>query len=151
MTRDEMLQEQIRILENEDAHHADRESAAWLNYQACHDALGIKLPEIINAAGGIWNDHTQKWEHTQESRATKADGVVQRRIRLAEFSRELGAYSAVVQRSDPTRGLPGGVHNPTPDHPAGVRTEHGSDDPERDGSDLRGDEGQPDDAAEPAG
>ena len=146
---EEAIQARIGELENQNAHHAPRASAEWLEYQAMHDALGIDLPEIINEVGGVWNDHTQAYETVVQTVRQKAHDMVQRRIRSAEFSREYSHYVAAVRTGNNARGLHSGVHDPQADHSADVGSEHSGDDSQRLGSDLRGDPAGADGPAEP--
>jgi len=112
-TQEDMI-DYLAQLENQGAHHAARDSAEWLEYQGVADALGL-TPDIWNEDGDKWNDTTQKYEKIIESDRTKAHGMVQRRIRAAEFRREYWAYRTDLQHRDVTGRLPGGVHDITDD------------------------------------
>ena len=145
-TQDDMI-DYLRQLENQNAHHASRDSAEWAEYQSVMDALGIS-PEISSEEGAIWNDHTQAYEKIIESDTTKAHGVVQRRIQRADFSRQYRAYRTANEHRDAARRLSGGVYNPADDPAADVRGSSGGDHNESPGSGVRSDEIE---RSEPAG
>ena len=107
-----------------------------------------KFAQSIRLVEGTWNDYTQRWETIQPSRRQKTYELVQRRLRLAEFSRQFSAYRAAVSEFDASRGLPGGVHGPEADRIGGIRTVDSGNDLERGGGDLRSDSAELDDSPE---
>jgi len=68
--------------------------------------------EIVRPDGGVWNDNTQSWETTIQTRSEKTYELVQRRRGYAEFSRQYESYHSTVSTGDNPRGLPIGVHDP---------------------------------------
>jgi len=142
MTFHEECVERLRILEDENAHHAPRESAAWHEYQALVDILNIQpvIERPESEGGGIWNDSTQLWEVLQASDATKAHDLVQRRVQAAEFGRQYGAYRAADGGLGLTRRLSGGVHDPADDLARDLRSVDDSDRAEHARSRLGSDE-----------
>ena len=147
-TGEENLIEYLRQLEDQNAHHADRKSLEWIEYQSVVDALGI-IPNIVRESdGATWNDHTQSWEIIGTTPRQEAHDLVQRRLRTASFSRQYGDYRATVQYRDDARGLPIGVHDPADVDIPDVGTHDGGDGGKRPVRSVRGHEAESDGTAE---